>query len=323
MKLRLERWNLAAVLICLLPTCAVAQAYPEKAVQIIVPFPAGATLDAVVRMVGERMAEGLKQSVVVENKTGASGIIGLSAAAKSAPDGYTMVSVSNSFAANPILRKDLPFDAARDFAPVAFIGATPHVLAVNPSVTANTVKELVEQARQRPGGLSYGSGGAGTISHFAGELLKSAAGIDLVHVPFRGQGPALTATLSSSVTMTFGNMPEVMPHARAGKLKAIAIATSVRSALAPQLPTIAEAGYPSVTSESWYGFMVPGRTPPELVKRLNVEVNRALAHPELRARLVAQGLEPGGGSTEDFAAYLRQKSAEYARIIKEANIRAE
>jgi tripartite-type tricarboxylate transporter receptor subunit TctC len=317
------RRSVALATLLLLPAAAQAQGFPEKPVQFIVPFPAGATLDAVVRQLGERMAEGLRQPVVVENKTGASGIIGLTAAAKSAPDGYTLVSVSNSFAANPILRKDLPFDAARDFAPVALIGSTPHVLAVHPGISAGTVKELVEQARQKPGSLSYGSGGAGTISHFAGELLKSAAGIDLVHVPFRGQGPALTATLSSSVSMTFGNMPEVMPHVRGGKLKALAIATAQRSSLAPQLPTIAESGYPSVTSESWYGFMVPARTPPEVIRRLNTEVNRALAHPELRARLIAQGVEPGGGSVDEFSAFLRQKSSDYARIIKEANIRAE
>ncbi len=202
-----------------------AQAYPDKPVRIIVPFPPVASIDLLARLVAQKAGEDWDVNVFVENKSGAGGILGIDAGAKAAPDGYTFVCVANSFAANPVLRKDLPYDAFKDFAPITLLGITPHVLVANPALPANSVQELIALAKQRPGKLSYASFGNGTSPHLAGETLRSMAGIDMVHVPYRGQIPALTDVMSGQVSVTFGNLPDVMAHVHAGKLKALAIAT--------------------------------------------------------------------------------------------------
>lgn len=301
---------------------SLAQNFPHKPVHIINPFPAGGTLDTVVRLIAQKMSEQVGQPVVVENKTGASGIIGLSAAAKAVPDGHTMVAMANSFAVTPAVRKDLPYDSTRDFVPVTFIGRTPHVLAVHASLPANSLQELVALARQRPESVSYGTLGDGTYSHLVGKMFEKAAGVQLLQVPFRGSAPTIAALVANQITMAFGNLPEIMPHVRAGRLKPLAIASPKRSALAPELPTVAELGYPGFTSESWYGFLVPGGTPPELVSSLQREVARALVHPELKERLAGLGVVPGGEPPAEFAAFLREQMASYAAIVKEANIKA-
>jgi tripartite-type tricarboxylate transporter receptor subunit TctC len=301
---------------------ALAQGFPHKPIHVINPFPAGGTLDTVVRLIAQKMSDQVGQPVVVENKTGASGIIGFSAAAKAPPDGHTLVAMANSFAVAPAVRTDLPYDSYKDFAPVTFIGRTPHVLAVHASSPANSVKDLVAMAKQKPQSVSYGTLGDGTYSHLVGKMFEKAAGVELLQVPFRGSAPTIAALVGNQITMAFGNLPEIMPHVRAGRLKPLAIASPKRSPLAPELPTIAEAGYPGFTSESWYGFLAPGGTPPELVSSLQREVARALAHPELKERLAGLGVVPGGETPVEFAGFLREQMASYAAIVKEANIKA-
>lgn len=298
------------------------QNFPHKTVHIINPFPAGGTLDTVVRLIAQKMSDQVGQPVVVENKTGASGIIGFSAAAKAAPDGHTMVAMANSFAVAPAVRNDLPYDSVKDFAPVTFIGSTPHVLAVHASSPANSVKELVALAKQRPQSVSYGTLGEGTYSHLVGKMFEKAAGVELLQVPFRGSAPTLAALVANQITMAFGNLPEIMPHVKAGRLKPLAIASLKRSPLAPELPMVAELGYPGFTSESWYGFLAPSGTPPALVSGLQREVARALAHPDLKERLAGLGVVAGGESPAEFAAFLREQMSAYAAIVKEANIKA-
>ena len=304
-----------------LAQAAFGQNFPSKPIHVINPFPAGGTLDTVVRLIAQRMSEQVGQPVVVENKTGASGIIGFSAAAKAPPDGYTMVAMANSFATAPAVRSDLPYDSNKDFAPVTFIGRTPHVLAVHASSPANSVKDLVAMAKAKPDGVSYGTLGDGTYSHLVGKMFEKAAGVQLLQVPFRGSAPTIAALAANQITMAFGNLPEIMPHVKAGRLKALAIASAQRSPLAPELPTVAELGYPGFTSESWYGFLAPGGTPPELVTRLQREVARALQTNELKERLSGLGVVPGGESPAEFAAFLREQMATYAAIVKEANIK--
>lgn len=298
-----------------------AQGFPQKPITVINPFPAGGTLDTVVRLIAQRVSEQVGQPVVVENKTGASGIIGFSAAAKAPPDGYTMVAMANSFATAPAVRSDLPYDSKKDFAPVTFIGRTPHVLAVHASSPANSLKDLVAMAKQKPESVSYGTLGDGTYSHLVGKMFEKAAGVQLLQVPFRGSAPTIAALAANQITMAFGNLPEIMPQVKAGRLKALAIASAQRSPLAPELPTVAELGYPGFTSESWYGFLAPGGTPPELVSRLQREVAQALAHPEMKQRLAGLGVVPGGESPAEFASFLHQQMAAYAAIVKEANIK--
>jgi tripartite-type tricarboxylate transporter receptor subunit TctC len=302
---------------------AAAQNFPDKPVQIIVPFPPGASLDSMVRIVAQKLGESWNQRVIVENRTGASGIIGVSAGAKAAPDGYTLVAVSNSFAANTVLRKDMPYDAFKDFAPVTLLGAVPHVLVVHSSVPVQSVKELVDYAKQNPGRLNYASGGSGTISHLGAEMFKRAAGIDMVHVPYRGQGPALADVVSGQVSLTLGNIPEVMPHVKSGRVKALAVVKPTRSKLDPQIPTLAEAGYPGVISESWYGLVAPAGTPPDIVAKIQREVAKALANPEVNERLAGQGFEPAGSSPEAFKTFLQTQTAAYKKVIDEAKIKAD
>jgi len=299
-----------------------AQAWPDKLVKVIVPFPAGATLDFVVRLVSQRLGEDLGQQFVVENRTGGAGIIGTDALAKSAPDGYTIASIANSFASNPTLRNDLPYDTMKDFAPVTLIGSTPLVLVGHASVPANTTAELVALAKRQPGKLSYGAA-VGASPHMAMAWFVSVTGADMALVPYRGQAQAQTDLLAGQIQLVFGNLSDVMPHVRAGKIKAYGIATLARSPLAPQVPTLAEAGYKGPEWDSWYGFVAPAKTPREIVDKLAAAVKAALARPDIRDKLLGMGLQPVGGTPDEFRAFLRDTTASYAKIIKEAGIRAE
>ena len=298
------------------------QSFPSKPIQIISPFPAGGTLDTVVRLIAQRMSEQVGQPVVVENRTGASGIIGFSAAAKAPPDGYTMVAMANSFATAPAVRNDLPYDSHKDFAPVTFIGRTPHILAVHASSPANTVKDLVAMAKQKPESVSYGTLGDGTYSHLVGKMFEKAAGVQLLQVPFRGSAPTIAALAANQITMAFGNLPEIMPQVRAGKLKALALSATSRLPQAPELPTMTEAGFPGFHSESWYGLVGPAGVPANIVKRLQQEVARAMTQPDAKERLAAQGVFGGGETPEEFTKSLRELMATYAAIAKETNIKA-
>lgn len=312
-----------AGLALLLALPAGAQSYPDKPVRIIVPFPPGATIDFLARLLAQKLGEDWGVSVFVENKSGAGGIVGIDAGAKSAPDGYTYVCVANSFAANPVLRKDLPYDTFKDLAPVTLVGVTPHVLVAFPGLPANSMAELIAYAKQQPGKVTYASFGSGTTPHLAGETLKSMAGIDIVHVPYRGQIPALADVMAGQVSMTFGNLPDVMPQVAARKLKALAIATPQRSTLAPEMPTLGEAGLPGFTSDSWFGIAAPAKTPTAAVRKMQAQVADILRRPDVKSRLHTAGVEPSGNTPEQFGTFLQEQMAKYAAIIKAAGIKPE
>lgn len=320
MKMRAALGAAVTGLALLLTSPAGAQTYPDKPVRIIVPFPPGATIDFLARLLAQKLGEDWGVSVFVENKSGAGGI---DAGAKSAPDGYTYVCVANSFAANPVLRKDLPYDTFKDLAPVTLVGVTPHVLVAFPGLPANSVAELVAYAKQQPGKVTYSSFGSGTTPHLAGETLKSMAGIDIVHVPYRGQIPALADVMAGQVSMTFGNLPDVMPQVAARKLKALAIATPQRSTLAPEMPTLGEAGLPGFTSDSWFGIAAPAKTPTAAVRKMQAQVADILRRPDVKSRLHTAGVEPSGNTPEQFGTFLQEQMAKYAAIIKAAGIKPE
>lgn len=302
------------------PALRAQAAWPARPVRIIVPFPPGGTMESVVRLLGQEITKALGQPVIVENKPGAGTVIGVDAAAKST-DGHTFASVANSFTVNQTLVKSLPYDTLKDLQPVGLMAKTANVLAGHPGVPAATLKELVEYARKNPGKLTYASFGNGTTAHFAGEMLKMMAGIDLLHVPYKGQAPALTDLIAGQVDLMFGNLPEFLPQIRAGKLKAYGTTYFERAPLAPDIPTIAEQGYAGFYTDSWYGIVAPAGIPKEVVARMNAEVNRALAVPEVRAALLKRGLDPIPSSPERFGEFIRSEIAKYAKIVKDAGIK--
>jgi tripartite-type tricarboxylate transporter receptor subunit TctC len=302
---------------------AASQTYPASPVRIIVPFPAGASLDTVVRVVARKMTESWGQNVFVENKTGAGGIIGIGAGAQAAPDGYTFTAVANSFAGNTVLRKDLPYDAFKDFEPVTLLGAVPHVLVARKGLPAEDLKALVAHAKANPGKVSYASGGIGTSSHLGAEMFARAAGVELTHVPYRGQGPALLDVVAGQVDLTLGNMPEVIPHVKSGAIRALAIVAPERSSLEPNWPTMDEMGYKGVVSDSWYGIVAPAGTPKDVVAAFQREAAKALAQPDVKAQLDPQGFVASGNSPEAFRDFLRDTAATYKKVIDAAGIKVE
>ena len=303
-----------------LPALRAQSAWPTRPVRVIVPFPPGGTMESVVRLLGQEIAKPLGQPVIVENKPGAGTVIGVEATARSA-DGHTFGSVANSFTVNQTLVKKLPYDTLRDLQPVGLMAKTANVLAGHPSVPATTLRELVAYAKKNPGKLTYASFGNGTTAHFAGEMLKMMAGIDLVHVPYKGQAPALTDLVGGQVNLMFGNLPEFLPQIRAGKLKAYGTTYLERASLAPEIPTIAEQGYPGFYTDSWYGIVAPAGMPKEAVVRMNAEVNRALALAEVRNTLVNRGLDPIPSTPERFGEFIRSEISKYAQLVKDAGIK--
>ena len=299
-----------------------AQAYPDRAVKVIVPFPAGATMDYVVRLVSQRLSEDWGKPVVVENRTGGAGLIGTDAGAKAAPDGYTVLAVANSFAGNPAYRNDLPYDTFNDFAPITLLGSTPLVLVGHASVPANTTAELVALAKKQPGKLAYGAA-SGASPHLAMAWFRSVAGVDLQLIPYRGQAQAQTDLLSGQIQLAFGNLPDIVPHVKAGKIKAYGIALNQRSPLAPEIPTLAEAGYKGPEWDSWYGFVAPAKTPRDIIEKISADVKSALSRPDIQAKLNGVGLVPAGNSPEQFRTFLKTTAASYAKIIKENGIKPE
>src|SRR4051812_17531484 len=304
-----------------LQASAQTPAWPTRPVRIIVPFPAGgSTMETVVRLLVQDMAKSLGRQVIVENRPGAGTVIGVDAAAKST-DGHTFSGVANSFTVNQTLVKDLPYDTLKDLQPVVLLARTANVLAAHPSVVPATLKDLVAYAKRNPGKLTYGSFGNGTTAHFAGEMLKTMAGIDMIHIPYKGQGPALIDLLAGNIDLMFGNLPDFLPHIRAKKLKAYGTTFLKRVPQAADLPTIAEQGYPRFETDSWYGIVAPAGMPRDAVTRMNAEFNRTLNDKVLRATLVERGLEPLGGTVEQFGADIRTEISKYAQIVKAANIR--
>ena len=295
-------------------------AYPNKPIKIIAPVQPGGGVDLVARTIADRLGRALGQSIVVENQSGGGGIVGSLAIARAAPDGYTlMVGYVGTHGTNPAVRK-LPYDAVKDFTPIAMVGGTPNILVVPPTLPVNTLREFVEYAKANPGKLSYGSAGPGTLTHLAMEQLKVAADLDLVHVPYRGIGPAITDILGGQTQALFPGLAAALPHIKAGKMRPLAVTGQKRNRLVPDVPTFEESGYQGFDGVQWYGIVGPANLPAPIVKRLSDEINRLLENPELRERLSGEALEPMPMSPEEFGRYIRDDIARWSRLAKERNI---
>jgi tripartite-type tricarboxylate transporter receptor subunit TctC len=291
-----------------------------QTVRVIVPFPGGAsTLDSVVRTLTPDLSKSLGSPVIVDNKPGAGTVIGVDATAK-ATDNLTVGAVANSFTVNQSLIKNLPYNASKDLQPVVLMARTANVLAVKASLPVNNLKELIEYAKKNPGKLSYASFGNGTTAHFAGEMLKSMAGIFAVHIPYRGQGPALTDLLAGNVDFMFGNLPDFLPYIKSGKIKAIGTTYLTRAPLAPEIPTIAEQGFPTFETDSWYGIIAPSSMTKDAVDRMNQVINRALQDPAVKKNLGDRGIEIIGGTPAKFQEHIQSEILKYERIVKSANM---
>jgi tripartite-type tricarboxylate transporter receptor subunit TctC len=297
--------------------CATAETYPAKPIRLVVPFPPGGSPDVVARAIGQKLAEAWGQPIVVDNRPGAGGSLGADLVAKSAPDGYTILEGALSTqAVNVSLYGSMPYDPVRDFEPITLVAVTPNVLVLNPSVPANSVEELIAYARANPGALSFGSGSNGSAGHLAGELFKTAAAVDMVHVAYRYAAAARQDLLAGRIQLMFDNLGDAMQQVRAGRLKALAVSTARRSTLVPELPTLAEAGLPGFDISTWCGFLAPAGTPKAIVAKWNAEVARILATPEMEAVFAEQGAEPSPTSPEAFAAMIQREIARYSKIVK-------
>ena len=318
----LNRLLLGAALACAASPHALAQSYPTKPVRMIVPFAAGGGTDIVARTVGVKLGESLGQTVLVDNRAGAAGAIGTELAAKSPADGHTLLMGSSGpIAINPALQAKLPYDPLRDFTPVALITTMPFLTVVHPSLPVRSVKELITLARARPGQLNYGSPGSGSSTHLATELFKAMARVDIVHVPYKGVAPAATDLVSGQVQMLTGDLNTLMPHVRSGKMRPLAVTGASRSALLPDMPTIAEAGVPGYEASGWFGILAPAGTPREIVRRLNGEIGKALQSDDLRKRLSGLGGEVAGGTPEAFGQHLRREIEKWGKLIRAIGLR--
>ena len=322
--MKLTRISEVLAAVCMVAASGVAaQAYPVRPIRFIVPFAPGGTNDIVARMIGVKLTESWGQPVVIDNRGGAGGVIGADLAAKSVPDGYTLLMANVNFATNPGLVRNLPYDTEKDFAAVSLLATSPSVLVVHPSLPVRSVRELIALAKTKPGHLNYSTSGAGSTGHMAMELLKQMAGIEMVAVHYKGGGPALIDLIAGRVSPGFATILSAAPHIESGRLRALAVTTPKRSAALPDLPTVAEAGVPGYEFTGWWGVVVPARTPQPVVTKLNRELVRILAQPEVRERLVREGADPASTTPEAFAVYMRTEVAKWSKIIKDANIRAE
>jgi tripartite-type tricarboxylate transporter receptor subunit TctC len=293
-----------------------AQGYPAKPIRVVVPYAPGGATDLTARLVGQKMQEAMKQNVLVDNRPGAGGVIGTDIVAKAAPDGYTvLIAVPAEIAILPHLQK-MPYNVARDLAPVSLAAVTPLILVVHPSLPVRSVKELIAFARARPGQLTYASAGTGGVQHLSGELLKVTMKLDMAHVPYKGAGPVMPDLIGGHVPMFFSGMPPAMPHVKAGKLRALAVTTTRRSPAAPDVPTMAEAGVPGFDISNWFAYFVPSGTPAEVISRLNSEVNRGLKQPDVREKLANVGAETVGTSPEELSKFVRSETEKFARLVK-------
>ncbi|HWI13434.1 MAG TPA: tripartite tricarboxylate transporter substrate binding protein [Burkholderiales bacterium] len=316
------RWTLAMAMVGALH-CAHAQHYPAKPVRLIVPYPPGGGTDTLARVVSQKLSETLGQQVIMDNRPGAGANIGMELAARSSPDGYTLVLATISNAISASLYSKLNYDLVRDFSPVTLLATTPHLLAVHPSLPVRSVKDLIALAKARPGQLVYSSAGSGTPTHLAGELFDHMAGVKMTHVPYKGGGPSVIALVGGEVTASFATMPSVLPHMKSGKLRGVAVTTAQRSTSAPDLPTIAESGLPGFEMGSWYGLMAPAGTPAAVVGQLNAEAIKVLRLPDVKQRLDLSGFEALTSTPEEYAAYTRAEIDKWAKIVKASGARAE
>ena len=328
--MRGERRNTAwlavvsGVILFALTATALAQSYPTKPIRFVVPFAPGGSTDTLARTIGQKLSASLGQQVVVDNRSGANGNIGMEIVARAAPDGYTIVlGYIANLAIGPGLYAKLPFDPVRDYAPITQLASSPNILAVHPSLPVTSFKELIAYAKAHPGKLNYASASVASIGHLTGELLNHAAGIDLVHVPYKGSGQAVIDLLAGQVPMMFSGMSSVMPHIKAGKLRPLAVTGAQRSPATPAVPTIAESGFPGFEATAWYGVLAPARTPKPIVNRLHDEIVRALALPDVKERLNNVGFDLVGGTPEAFGAYIKTEIKKWTKVVRAAKIRAE
>ena len=299
-----------------------AQDYPSKPIRLIVPFPPGGTTDIVGRLVADKLGAELGQPIVVENRAGAGGSIGSGAIASAPADGYTLgIATVSTHGINPAIYKNLSFDAEKDFAPITNLAAVPNVMSTHPSVPAQDIKAFIELAKKDPGKITYASAGNGSVSHMMGELFKMASGTDLLHVPYRGVGPALNDTLAGQVNVLFDNLPSSLPQIQAGKLRALAVAAPKRVAALPDVPTFAEAGLAEVNDSSWFGLVAPAAIPPAVLEKVHKAALAVLADPAVKERLAQLGAAPVGNSPEDYARQISETIARNATIARQANIR--
>lgn len=319
---RYRLWAAAVVAAASLPVSG--QQYPTKPVRLVVPFAAGGGTDLVARAIAQQLTESLGQTVVVDNRAGAGGVIGAEFVAKAPPDGYTLLLGSpGSLTINPNLRIKTPYDGVRDFAPISLATISPFILSVHPSLPVKSVKQLIALLRSKPGQLNYGSSGQGSVAHLATEQFKALAKVDIVHVPFKGSSLAVTSLVAGQIEVQFENQPTILPHILSQRVRALAVGTVTRSELLPQLPTMREAGVPGYECSTAFGVMAPARTPDAIVARLHKDIATALRSPEMKASLAKQGLESVGSTPEQYAAHLKDESARYARLIKMAGIKLE
>jgi len=308
----------------LVPASAGAQAYPNKPIRLMVPFPPGGSTDIVARIVAQKLGAQLGQSLVIENRGGAGGTLGTAVVAKAAPDGYSLVvGTTSTHVVAPSVYQRLEYDPVKDFAPISLIAVTPYLLVVNPAVPAKTLKELVGLMKAQPGRLNYASAGVGSTTHLAMEMLKSASGTYALHIPYNGNGPAGTAVIAGQVEILFGSLPALLPHARSGRVRALAVGTPKRSPSLPEVPTVAESGYPGFDASLWLAFMAPAGTPPALIDRLQKEIVTAVNAKETSEALDKAGAEPLTSTPAELAAMIKDGVAKYAKVVKAAGVKPE
>ncbi len=323
-KLTLRRSLLAAAFCAALPAVYAQAAYPNKPIRIVVPFTPAGTSDILARAVGQELSKAFGQSVTIENVPGAGGSLGSERVAKAAPDGYTLLMGHiGTHAVNPLIYPKLPYDPVKNFAPVAWVANVPNVLAINPSIPAKTLKEFVALAKTKPGQFNYGSGGNGSAAQLATEYLKQQAGIFVVHVPYRGTAPAVTDLIAGQTQMIFTGGPAVMPFVKSGQLRALAVSSSKRLEALPDLPTVAESGYPNFQADQWYGILAPAGTPRDVVNKLNAQINIALASPELKTRLQTEGAIANPTSPEAFGAHISREIERWRPVVQAGNVKAD
>jgi tripartite-type tricarboxylate transporter receptor subunit TctC len=315
--LSLVKTVLATAVLATVSAGASAADYPTKPIRLVVPFAAAGTTDFLARAIAQKLGQNMGTSVVVDNRPGAGGNIGSDIVAKADPDGYTLLlGTVGTHAINASLYKKMPYDTVKDFAPVTLVASVPNIVVVNPSVPVKSIKELLALAKSKPGQLTFASSGNGSSIHLSGELFKSMAGVDMLHVPYKGSGPAVSDLVGGQVNLMFDNMPSSLPHVKSGRLRAIAVTGSKRSPAVPDLPTIAESGVPGYDSVAWFGVLAPAGTPPAIVHKLNAEIIKVLKSPDVAQRLSSQGAEPVYNTPEEFSAYIKTEMGKWAKVVK-------
>jgi tripartite-type tricarboxylate transporter receptor subunit TctC len=328
MEKAMDLWHLTALVLSagLLTGAASgvhAQGYPNKPIRIVVPYPPGGFNDTLARTVGQKLNDAWGQPVVVDNKPGGGTLIGTDAVAKASPDGYTLLITPFAFAVNPSIFKKLPYDPLKDFAPITLAAATPNLLVANASVPFNSLKELIASAKAKPGRLSYASTGTGSSNHLSMEKFKQMAGVDIVHVPYKGSAPAVTDLIGGQVDLMFDNIPNVLPHVKAGKLKVLAVTSPKRSSHVPEVPTVIEGGVPGYEVSVWFGIAAPAGTPEPIITKLNTEIVKVLNLPDVKEKFAAQGVDVVGSTPAEFAAHIKSQMATWDKVVKDAGVTPE